>query len=60
VQLIKIFIAGWGILVVAIFFKILVSRLGIDTWFGLSEEVKKVGFAKALQNESFVEILFSL
>lgn len=57
-MILKIFLAGWIILVVAIVLNYIAARIGIITWYPFLDEVGKEGFMKAFLGSSFLSKLF--
>ncbi len=57
-MILKVFVAGWIILIVAMGINLIASRLGIDTWYPFAESIGKAGFIKAFVKASFLSKLF--
>lgn len=57
-MVLKIFLAGWAILIVAIALNLLAQRLGITTWYPFIGDAGKIGFTAALSKLSFWSVLF--
>ncbi len=57
-MVVKIFILGWVILLVAILLNVVATRLGIDTWYPFLNNAGKVGFLKAISENSILSKLF--
>ncbi len=56
--ILKIFLAGWVVLLVAIFLNFLAVKLDISTWYPFTESITKNGFVKALREISLISKLF--
>jgi len=57
-MIIKIFVVGWGILIVAIILNFIAVRLEIWTWYQFVEEAMKSGTLKAFTSTSTSSKLF--
>lgn len=57
-MVLKIFLTGWIILVVAIALNFIAVKLGVDTWFSYINEIGKVGIVKAFSNSTIISKLF--
>lgn len=55
---IKILVAGFVILIVAILANIVALKAGVSTWYPFLNEVSKMGFAKAFVETSLVSKIF--
>lgn len=49
IKVFQIFVAGTGILAVAIFVNFLANFLGVETWYGFIAEVRKNGFWESIK-----------
>lgn len=58
--ILKIFLTGWVILVVAIGLNALAGRLGIMTWYPFFEEAAKNGLLRAFEKTPLLSKLFLL
>lgn len=56
----KIFLAGWVILIVAIGLNALAGRVGILTWYPFFEEAAKNGLLKAFEKTPLLSKIFLL
>ncbi len=56
--ILKIFLAGWVILLIAIFLNFLAVKLDISTWYPFTESISKNGFVKAFKEITLVSKLF--
>jgi hypothetical protein len=57
-MIIKIFLAGWAVLIAAILLNLIAGRLGIESWYPFVEQAGKDGFLKAFSKASFISKLF--
>lgn len=55
--MLRIYIIGLSILVFAIVVNVLVSRLGISTWYDFGQELSKSG-ANAIKETGFVNLIW--
>lgn len=56
--MVKIFLLGWLILLVAILLNVIAARLGIDTWYPFLNNAGKVGFLRAMSESTILSKLF--
>lgn len=57
-MMLKVFVVGWIILIVAIVLNALVGRIGITTWYPFFDEAGKIGLLKAFIKTSLISKLF--
>ncbi len=57
-MVLKIFLSGWTILLVAVLLNAIATRLAIDTWYPFLNEVSRHGFTEAFFKTSVVSKLF--
>lgn len=57
-MVVKIFIIGWVILIVALIVNGVALKIGIDTWYSFAGEISRTGFKKAFLNTSFFAKVF--
>lgn len=57
-NVIKIFLVGWIVLITAILLNIITMRLGITGWYQFFESVEKTGLIRAFNNLSPVPMLY--
>ncbi|OGD84746.1 hypothetical protein A2165_03210 [Candidatus Curtissbacteria bacterium RBG_13_40_7] len=55
---VKILIAGWVILVVAIAANYIAALLGISTWYPFLDDLRKKGLRKTLENSGIPSLIF--
>jgi hypothetical protein len=59
-MIIRVFLVGWVILVVAIGLNFLAGRLGITTWYPFFDDANKMGIFKAFEKTSLLSKIFLL
>lgn len=57
-RLIKIYLAGLVVLLVAIALNLLANAIGLATWYSFLSQVNQQGLATAVQGLNTIEILF--
>lgn len=57
-NILKIFLAGWCVLLVAIILNIAANLIGVLNWYSFLENIQKFGLANAFKNTSFISIIF--
>lgn len=58
ILILKLFLAGWVILVAAILLNFLAIKFGISTWYPFTDSISKNGFLKVFKELSLVSKLF--
>lgn len=56
--LIKIYLAGLVVLIVAILLNMLANLVGLTTWYSFLTQVSQQGFSSAVQDLTAIEMLF--
>jgi len=54
----KIFLAGWVVLVGAILINMIAKFIGIPTWYDFLEKVRELGFLLAFKNAGIISLIF--
>lgn len=57
-MILKIFIAGWAILLSAILINLIAYRLNLATWYSFLATTQKIGILKALGKTPIASIVF--
>ena len=56
--LLKVYLAGLVVLIVAVVLNLLANVIGLATWYSFLNQVSQRGFFPALQDLKMIEILF--
>jgi hypothetical protein len=56
--LLKVYLAGLVVLIVAVVLNLLANVIGLATWYSFFNQVSQRGFFPALQSLKMIEILF--
>jgi len=56
--LLKVYLAGLVVLIVAVVLNLLANVIGLATWYNFFNQVSQRGFFPALQSLKMIEILF--
>jgi len=56
--IIRIFLAGWLVLIVAILLNLVARRIGITTWYDFLSQVSELGVITTVKNLSILSMLF--
>jgi len=57
-RLIKIYLAGLAVLLIAVALNLLANAAGLATWYSFLSQVSQQGFSTAVQGLDVLEILF--
>lgn len=57
-MLIKVFLAGWAVLAIAIVINYIAMKMGILTWYSFFEKTDKIGFFQAIAKSPIISTIF--
>lgn len=57
-MIIKVFLTGWVVLIVAIIINYIAIKMGILTWYSFLEKSGKIGFFQAVTKSPIISTIF--